>query len=237
MIIIHDSRIPEAYLEALKSKLPETEFTPFSGPKGKVYKSIESHVDIYFFQVDEKTLIHAPGVGEEVLQTLENSGVKLIEGSSDPTGEYPQTAPYNAVRVGNILFHNLAYTDPVIIEYTRGIGLKIVNSSQGYTRCSVLVVRDDSIITSDVNIAETALKEGLEVLLISPGFVTLPGENYGFIGGAGGRMTDGRVILLGDIKRHPEGFKIAHFLSERAIEYILVKNTPIFDAGALMILG
>ena len=235
MIIIHDSRVPGEYLAAILEEVPEAVLAPFRGLEGVIYKSIESHPDIYFFQADEKTLIHAPGAPRKLLSGLKERGIRLLKGDKDPGQEYPETARYNAARIGGFLFHNTEYTDPVILEYAREKGLKPVNVSQAYTRCSILQVGEDSIITQDVNIAEAASGEGLKVLLLSPGSIILPGEKCGFIGGAGGYIGDGRGILLGDIKLHPEGGKIEKFLEERSVSYIMAKNMPLYDGGALMI--
>lgn len=236
MIIIHDGRLPEEYIRALEISLPDAEFISLNVTYSGVYESISSHPDIYFFQMDENTLIHAPGVPREMLKRLKDSRVNLIAGEDDPGEKYPETARYNALSIGGCLFHNLEYTDPVILEEAERSGLQLVNISQGYTRCSCLPVGENAIITQDVNISQVAKAYGLDTLLISSGGIMLPGEKYGLIGGCGAGTGDGRVILLGDISTHPERGKIESFLKERSVGLIMAENMPIYDAGSLIVL-
>lgn len=239
MVIIHDKRLPPEYTKALKDRLPSLLLFPFGGPEErseeKVYRSILCHPDIYFFQLDEGTLVHAPGLGEKQLRPLKEKGIKLIKGKGDPRGPYPYTARYNAARIGRSVFHNLDHTDPVIIDAAREKGLELVDVPQGYTRCSVLAVSDRAVITADRAVADAASERNMDVLLLEPGSVLLPGEERGFIGGAGGKTTDGTVILLGDLKFHPEVSKIEAFLAEHASGCVFLEGLPLYDAGGLIV--
>ncbi len=235
MIIIHDKRLPEKYKDALSSKIPAIEWLPVQRSSG-VYESISCHADIYFFYLDKKTLIHAPGLEEQILDPLKNVGIDLIAGEKDPHSVYPDTALYNAVRIGDVMFHNLKYTDPSIIDIAGKKGIKMVHINQGYARCSTLVVNDRAIITSDRGIAETARFENIDVLLIEPDSVLLPGEKDGFIGGASGICPDGTVLLLGDIDLHHEADRIKDFFDKHKVDYMDTKGMPLYDAGGLFIL-
>ena len=53
---------------------------------------------------------------------------------------------------------------------------------QGYTKCSILPIREKAIITSDKNIAKELLNYDFDVLLLPSGDIILPSLNYGFIG-------------------------------------------------------
>jgi len=105
MIAIHDKRIPQVYINSLKDQLPNTEFFAFECPGSTVYASILCHPDIYMFQADANTLVHSPGLPAHLLERLSAYGVDLIEGEKLPAGFYPDTALYNAVRVGGTVFH------------------------------------------------------------------------------------------------------------------------------------
>ncbi len=234
-MIIHDKRLPKEYKKALEYKLPGCYLVPFGVLYPKVYDSISCHPDIYFFQIDDATLIHAPCVSGEQLSVFEEGGIKLVKGQNDPNGSYPETAPYNAVRVGDIIFHKLDHTDPVILEQGRKAGLKFVNIDQGYARCSVVAVTEKAIITPDGGIAKVARDEGIDVLLISRASIVLPGEKYGFLGGASGKTTDGTIVFLGDINLHPDASKIKDFLQKHQSSYICLESLPLYDLGSLII--
>lgn len=240
MLILHDKRLPSEYKKALDVKLPSVIWVPLGGDDepgvNDTYASIACHPDIYFFQLGPKTLIHSPGLSERTLAPLREAGIELIRGETAPGGHYPDTAVYNALRVGNILFHNLKHTDPVILERSRGAGLKPVDISQGYSRCAALVVDEKAIITADRGIASAARNEGIEVLLIGPGSVYLPGEDRGFIGGAGGIGPNGEIIVLGGIRSHPQYDQIMHFIAGHKKEYVDVKGLPLYDAGGLFVM-
>ena len=236
MLIIHDKRLPGEYIKALKKKLPDAYLFPFKGIRGAVYDSISRHPDIYFFRLDKRTVIHAPGVPHDTLEFLAGSGVKLIKGEKDPFGSYPDTARYNAARVGDIVFHNLEHTDPVILREVRERGLKCVNVKQGYTRCSILALGYNAIITEDKGIAEAAAGEGAGVLLIPPGHVKLPGEQRGFIGGAAGCSDGQAVVVLGGIDTHAKSEEIKDFMSRYASSFIELPGMPLYDAGSLICL-
>ena len=236
MIIIHDSRLPASYREGLNKLVPGVRcFALNMAERGTVYASILSHPDIYFFQIAPDTLVHAPNVPETFLTEMEKTGVKLIRGKNAPTGVYPDTCLYNAVLAGTRMFHNLRYTDPVILNEAERRGLRPVDVRQGYTRCSTFVVDDNAILTQDCGTAEAAGKEGIEVLLISGGSVTLPGESSGFLGGAAGWM-DGNALLLGDLERHEDAAIINRFLKKHGMGLRGIKDAEIYDAGGLFML-
>ena len=238
MVIIHNGRLPEEYVRGLETKLSGVSFVPFRSAdslKQKVYESILYHPDIYFFELDAKTIIHAPSVGGRYLSVLRENGQNLIRGSRDPQGEYPKTALYNALRVGNAVLCNPDCIDNTVFNEIKKRNLKIIKVSQGYTRCSVLKVNEKALITADKGIAAGAREAGIEVLLIPPGAVHLPGEKYGFIGGAYGKTRSGKLIFLGDFKLHPDSEAIENFLFEHSVLYIGVEGLPLYDAGGLIV--
>ncbi len=247
MLILHDKRIPDEYLSALKEKLPGLTLIPFGGIPGKVYDSISCHPDIYFFRLDEKTLIHAPGLTVEYLAPLKEHGLELVKGEGDPEGRYPVTARYNAARAGKVVFHNTRHTDPGVLRKVRESGLETACVEQGYARCSVIEVSKRAIITADDGIAGAAAERGLDVLTVSSGSVLLPGEKYGFIGGATGPVrksfsngtslgkTGRELIFLGDPYSHPDGPAIMDFLRKYGVRAVYPEGLALYDAGGLMV--
>lgn len=237
MLIVFDKRMREPYLAGLRRYFRHSELMPFFMDQPLVYRSIANHPDIYFFQVGWHTMVHAPGVDMIFLEKLRSSGVCLIPGEKDPSGEYPSTALYNAARVGNKVFLNKKYSDRVVLDTIRERGLSIIDVPQGYTRCSVLAVSDRALITSDKKISFHSRKNGFEALEILPGHVLLPGEKHGFIGGAGGLTLDGKVFLAGDIRRHPQGQEIEKFISANSKGLINLDGLELCDLGSFFFLG
>ena len=238
MIIIYDHRLPCEYVSALKERLPDCILKPLNmSALSCGYQSIQSHPDIYFFQVDRNILIHAPSVPRDMLEELKDHGVRLITGESDPGCVYPQTSMYNVVRVGQLLFSNIKYIDPALLKKAAGLSLETVHVEQGYARCSVVPVGVRAMVTADLGIASASEREGIDTLRISPAGVHLPGESSGFIGGACGVMPDDSLILLGDISFHPDADRIRDFLAVHNIDLIDMSGLPLYDAGSLIICG
>lgn len=239
MLIVHDHRIPREYLDAITRKFPGALFFPFKGPRSgasKVYYSIFSHPDIYFFQIDERTLVHAPSLSEDLFLRLRDEGIRLIEGEKDPSGEYPSTALYNAARIGGVILHNFKATDKGLSEVVKALGMERLDVSQGYCACSVVPAGKRGLVTADEGIACEAKKRGFDTLLVSRGHVNLPGERYGFLGGTCGVLPDEGILFLGDITRHPDGESIIAFLSGRGVNIVSLEGLPLLDAGRLIIL-
>jgi len=239
MILLHDNRIPAEYISGIKRQFPNIEYLSFEGSTHpdalKVYDSIIGHPDIYFFQIDSNTLIYSPSVHPKQLISLKESGVELIEGQKIPFGKYPETALYNALRIGDHVFHNFDFTDSIVIDEIKKRGLKRINVKQGYVRCSVLALGDRALITSDLGVLRAARKEGLDVLHISTGSILLPGEKYGFLGGTGGMLPGDGVIFLGDIRKHPDISGIDEMFKKHGRKYYFCENLPLYDAGGLFV--
>jgi hypothetical protein len=237
MIIIHDYRIPRAYLEGIAALFPDVTLHALDTRPAEVYESISCHPDIYFCQLGGDILVHAPSAPKEILTALKRSGTELMKGLKDPRGVYPDTARYNAARVGRVVFHNLNCSDAVIKGFCMARELEFVHVQQGYAACSIVPIGDNALITSDGGIAGAAKERGLDVLRVSAGAVSLPGEKYGFLGGASGALPDGGVVFLGDIRKHPDHAKISGFAKKHGIELYHQEGLPLYDGGRLLIFG
>ena len=157
---------------------------------------------------------------------------KVFHGDSDRLGpEYPADVLYNACSTGKYFIHNLKHTEPELLTAADELGLSRINVPQGYTRCNVLPVDEDSVITSDRGVAAACTR--LDVLLIRPGHISLPGYNTGFIGGTGGRIGD-TIVFNGDLSAHPDFEIIKEFIESRGLQCVWTKDMPLTDIGSII---
>lgn len=159
----------------------------------------------------------------------------LYRGDENLVGKsYPEDIRYNACSTGKYFIHNLKYTDPKLIKMAEELGLVFVNVPQGYAKCSIVAVDENSIITYDEGIADACEKAGLEVLKVRQGYVSLPGYDTGFIGGCSGRLP-GEIVFNGNLGKHPDCEAIQDFIRQRGLECRYFGDFELTDIGTVII--
>jgi hypothetical protein len=214
-------------------KLKQLEIEPLTVPRTNlVDKPISGHPDIQIFIHEGTAFVH-PGIEKNFLGKLGRyCDIKIC--STFLTGSYPGDIAYNIASTGNYAFHKKNATDPVIKDYLKTKNISILEVKQGYSKCSTLIVNERSIITADNSIHNEAIKHAFDSLLISPGYIDLPGYKYGFIGGATGRFKNS-IIFTGKIDHHPDREKIYNFIEGRGLTVTLLSDEPALDTGSLLI--
>lgn len=200
-----------------------------------VYDAISFHPDIMLHHLGGDKLVYAPGTHPALLMRLSSLGFNLIRGETALSPRYPGNIAYNVARVGNLAFHNFKYTDPVLVKLLVDSGIELVHVKQGYAKCSISVVDEKAIITSDRGIAKAAEKKGLEVLLVNAGDdILLPGLNYGFIGGSTGLLDKDLWAITGDVSTHRSFKEIEAFLKKRGFSIVSLSDEKIVDIGSII---
>lgn len=200
-----------------------------------LYDSISYHPDIHLCPVDENTVVVAASLYDYYRRKLEKTGIELIKGSTSLGDKYPSNISYNVGIIGDYAFHNGKYTDPVLKKELEKRSIELIDIKQGYSKCSMAIISDKSLITADRIIYEKSIDLGLDCLLIEAGSVYLEGQNYGFIGGASGNYED-TFLLTGYLNHHPDKKKIESFLkkSNKTIKYL--SDRPVEDLGSIFII-
>jgi len=231
-VVIVDGRISE---EAEKSLLDMNIRVIKTIKYQGLYEAISCHPDIMLHHLGGDRMVYAPGTSAQLLEELHNLGFKLIEGGTPLTGTYPGDISYNVAVVGNFAFHNTKYTDNVLKSELYKRDIELVHVNQGYTKCSVSVVDDSSIITSDVGICKAAEKKGLDVLLIEPDQnIELYGLDYGFIGGSSGLIDKDKWALSGNFEKLKSADLIYDFLKSKSIKIISLTHNNVVDIGSIL---
>ena len=239
--IIADSRMPE---EA-KKNLKKLGNVLFINPTSVTYNSISSHPDIFFFQKDD-ALIYAPNAPKRIVKELKKRKIKLIEGKKEVGKKYPETVPYNAVGIGNLLIHNLKHTDETILSSYENH----ININQGYTRCNLLALNENAFITSDVGIFNAVNRQQTtdnslypheshvetygrtSVLYIDPKQIKLEGQKNGFFPGCCG-VWKNNLIVCGSTKNLKEKAELDKFLKDNNFNLIELYDGELIDVGSV----
>jgi hypothetical protein len=146
--------------------------------------------------------------------------------------KYPENILLNCLFLNNTLYGKLDSTDDSVIHYCRNNNIKLVNVNQGYTRCSTLAINNKAAITADKSIEKALKNNGVEVLLIEPGYIKLDGFDYGFIGGASFKIAPDTLAFTGRLTGHPDQNRILCFLASHGIEPVHLTQYPAFDIGS-----
>lgn len=200
----------------------------------ELYDAISYHPDIMLCHVGENEIVAAPNIPESVIYSLENEGFKIIYGKKVLSGKYPLDIPYNVALFGKHAVCNMKHADDVLLDVLTGKGYKIINVNQGYAKCSISIINADALVTSDRGIHNILSENNFKSLLITPGHIRLFEMNYGFIGGAAGRISSSDIAFLGDVNLHPDATKINNFLNDNNKQPISLGKNQMIDLGTLI---
>ncbi len=200
----------------------------------EVYDAISYHPDIVIHPINYNTIIVAPNVFDYYQDIFKGTKIKVLKGEKKLTNQYPNNIAYNVARVSDYAIHNFKYTDEKLKYYLKKEGLNLISVKQGYSKCSVAIISDNAIITSDHSIYRELTNYDIDVLLIEQGHIELPGLNYGFIGGSTGLLSKRKILFTGKYSHHLSKEKIDNFLKKYEIEPIFLSNKKIIDLGSII---
>lgn len=204
-----------------------------------VYPEISSHVDIFTTKIGD-TLVVEKSKYKDLIFMLKKSEFNIVSGKEEVGMHYPEDIKYNVCVLGNYSIHNFKYTDKNVLKLLKENGYELINVEQGYTNCSIAVIDNSSVITTDKKIAEKLIANNFSVLLLdyTPD-IKLKDEygNYssmtGFIGGAIGKV-DNNIIVFGDLDKIDRDNKIRKFIESRNLKLIDFKGLDVIDYGGIV---
>lgn len=195
--------------------------------------AVSSHADLLCHPLGGNGMIVARGRAD-LKNQLESYDFRVMESMRTIQKPYPVEAALDAARVDHLLFADPSVLDRSIYHFCMKENISLIDVKQGYAKCSIAIVNNRSIITSDRGIAAKALTADLDVLEIRAGFIQLPGYAYGFFGGTCGLIGKNRLAFTGDLRSHPDSNAILSFLKKRNIEPIFLQKGPLLDIGGIL---
>lgn len=200
----------------------------------ELYEAVDGHPDMLMLHTGGKRIVMAPNIFEFLAPAFEKKGFAVTKGATWLVRNYPGNIAYNVLRLGNLAFHNLKYTDPEVIRQLEEENTELIHVNQGYTKCSVCVIDRSTAITSDRKLAKTMERHGIECLLIKPGGIELKNLNYGFIGGASGLLSKNQVAFTGNPHSLEDSGRLIEFLNNKGIEVNILSEERLVDFGSII---
>ncbi len=234
-----NSKLKTAIISAENSEI--TEFLEKEGinlipvfNKDILPKYERGHADMRALHLGSKDII-CYKEEEEIINELKSRGFNPILTESKQEGDYPKSAGLNALVIGNIIVLNKKCADIRLLEYAQNNGFELIFTRQGYARCSSCIVSEKAVITADKSVYN-ALKDKLDVLLISEGNILLCDTKDGMIGGASFMIDKNTIFFCGDLTKHPDYINISNFLKKHSVKAVFPKNIPLTDIGSAVLL-
>lgn len=172
--------------------------------------------------------------GNPLFQKIKRQRVEVWETEEVPEPFYPKDALCNALVIGQFLVANPLTLDQKIQNAAMDLNLQLLKVRQGYVGCSVALVNNCSLITSDPGIAKALEQQGLDVLRIRPGGIRLPGYDTGFLGGCCGLLSKDIMAFTGKVSTHPDGQAIRDFLKARDVFILELSQQELLDVGGIV---
>ena len=202
-----------------------------------VYEEISSHVDIFACRVGQKLIIE-PNQYELISKKISKK-YKIEKGQEKIESNYPCDIKYNVCTIGKKALHNFEFCDPKIKQELIEQGYELINTTQGYTNCSIAVIDENSAIVTDKGLYKILQKHNMDVLylqyeldiklLTSKGY----SKRRGFIGGAIAKIGN-KIIIFGDLDKIDEEEIIREFISRKELEILEFKGLDVIDYGGII---
>lgn len=197
----------------------------------KLSISVNSHADIRLLHIESNVIFCHP---EESNIYSDIVGFRFLPISENMSNLYPNDVRLNCAVIGNKIICNKKTVSSAVLNYAIEQGFTIIDTKQGYSKCSVCIVDENSIITDDPSIYKSAQFFFNDVLFIEKGSIGLKGADYGFIGGCTGKLGKNIMAFNGRIESHSEHNKIIDFFDKHNINVVELNNNRAEDIGGIL---
>ena len=219
----------------LSEPLANLGITPIYVPNSQILSEYEnSHADMLVCHLKGRELALCGEIYDSFVSKYTDFGFLFVQGSAHTGNEYPSDVSYNLLVFGNRYIGRGDVADSELVKHLNRHGFEECRVRQGYAKCSVCIVTESAVITADSGIATALAATGTEVLKISAGGIDLPGCNYGFIGGASGKISKHKLAFTGRLDNHPDIEQILRFLEIHGVEPVWLTDLPCFDVGSIL---
>lgn len=223
--------IGEKYRKVLENSLIKHDLSPIWLKNNEfVDERLSGHCDLMSVHLGGRRIAVSEFLKNS--QLINNTIISELEMLTvpNPTDRaYPMDAGLNICLIGGKLIYNPNTANNLVISE---INCEMITCKQGYTKCSICVADENTIITADNKIARIAAANGIEALTVDKSLASLYGFEYGFIGGAAFKINRNKIAFTGRIKNTYERNKIENFLNKRDIEAIYLTEHELFDIGS-----
>ncbi len=200
-------------------------------PNINVDNAVSRHADMFALHLGENKVI-IDKAQKELYNALISLGMDVLVTEKEIYGIYPGDVGLNFALFGDFAVGNFKFADKVLPENINSA--EMINVRQGYAKCSILIVNKNTIITDDESIHRKVVEKGINSLLISKGDVFLEGHEYGFIGGASGKLSDDTVVFFGNIEFHRDYKLIKAFLGKNNCKFVCTDDGKLRDIGGFI---
>lgn len=188
------------------------------GKNKNIFSPISNHPDVNLCYAGNNTVFVACEQ-TQLVSTLKNKGFNVIQIDEELHTEYPCDSLLNVAVFGNTAILNKNTASKKLQNYLCNNNFNIIEVKQGYSKCSVLPIAENAVITTDEIICKKLSESNIDCLKVSPNGIKLDGYDYGFIGGCGGMISENELYFFGDITTHIDYLRIADFLKKHNIFY------------------
>lgn len=202
-------------------------------PLDSVYGSEKYHADVSCIHLGGNKIITAKN-NTDLLDKLQNDRFDIIPSQRSIYGGYKTCVALNAVLLNDFVICNTNLADKELLKQCELLGYKTVHINQGYAKCSTAIVSENAVITSDDGIYKAAVANDIDALKISSGYIKLEGYDYGFIGGACGKIGADALAFCGDIKSHPNYESIRSFCINHGVYICSIGQSELTDIGGIL---
>ena len=143
----------------------------------RLQAGVSSHPDMLAFFYGNKYICTKEYyyLAREIFERINSYGYSPIFTVEIPSENYPGDILFNAVVLGDKLFCLEKGASKELVNFAKTNDLQIINTNQGYAKCSVCKVSDNAIITADKGLSALAKANGIDTLTICTGHVLLDG--------------------------------------------------------------
>lgn len=202
-------------------------------PNQNLPSGIASHADLQLLHLGGNTVLTA-SCSKKSTDMLTMMGFNIENTENELNFSYPNDCLINVQIIGKNIIANPDVVDKNILEFAEKNNYNIIAVKQGYSKCSVLAVCDDAIITADPGIAKILESKEIEVLKIKEGGIYLRGYDTGFIGGCGGMVEEKILGTSGSLKSISDYENIKDFLRNRNIYAENLGGKTLRDIGGIL---
>lgn len=196
--------------------------------------SLSRHADLSITIVSSKKAVCPPESYAYYKSELSPYGFEILPGKTHIGCNYPEDSAYNICIIGKKCFLNKNVCDTLLYDILISEGYEIIHVNQGYTKCSICPIDENTFITADKGIYEQGKKLGMEALLISNEGILLPGYKNGFWGGSCGLASPDTLLVNGEVETIKSGNLIKEFLNKKGIKIKNLKKGEVIDIGSVL---